>query len=138
MERFTKYDIGKDKTSVQFFSIGVGKLLGPAESLLEKDLMILIISSGVVGLKKKHFEILLFRYVIGNFLPLGVLFAMLDPKFVKKKSKVSAFSTGLKSKTSLCFREHGVSLLFLPTLIVERMASQVFDRSVLFFSNKSL
>ena len=49
-ERFTKYDIGKDKTSAQFFSIGVGKLLGPADLLLEKDLMILIISSGVVDI----------------------------------------------------------------------------------------
>ena len=48
-ERFTKYDIGKDKTSAQFFSIGVGKLLGPADLLLEKDLMILIILSRVVG-----------------------------------------------------------------------------------------
>ena len=42
------YDIGKDKTA-QFFSIGVGKLLGPADLLLEKDLMILIILSRVVG-----------------------------------------------------------------------------------------
>ena len=41
------YDIGKDKTA-QFFSIGVGKLLGPADLLLEKDLMILIILSRVV------------------------------------------------------------------------------------------
>ena len=48
-ERFTKYDIGKDKASAQFFSIGVGKLLGPADLLLEKDLMILIILSRVVG-----------------------------------------------------------------------------------------
>ena len=48
-ERFTKYDIGKDKISAQFFSIGIGKLLGPADLLLEKDLMVLIVSSGVVG-----------------------------------------------------------------------------------------
>ena len=48
-ERFTKYDIEKDKTSGQFFSIGVGKLLRPADLLLEKDLMILIVLSGVVG-----------------------------------------------------------------------------------------
>ena len=47
-KRFTKYHTGKDKTSAQFFSIGVGKLLGPADLLLEKDLMILIISSGLV------------------------------------------------------------------------------------------
>ena len=39
-ERFTKYDIGKDKTSAQFFSTGVGKLLGLADLLLEKHLMI--------------------------------------------------------------------------------------------------
>ena len=100
-ERFTKYDIGKDKASAQFFSIGVGKLLGPADLLLEKDLMILTISS--------------FGYVIGDFLPLGILFAMLGPIFVKKKLKVSAIFTGLKSKTPLCFKEHGVRLLFLPT-----------------------
>ena len=48
-ERFTKYDIGKDRASAQFFSIGVGKLLGPADLLLKKDLMILIVLSGVVG-----------------------------------------------------------------------------------------
>ena len=42
-ERFTKYDIWKEKTSAQFFSIGVGKLLGQTDLLLEKDLMILII-----------------------------------------------------------------------------------------------
>ena len=48
-ERFTKYDIGKDRTSAQFFSIGVGKLLWPAYLLLKNDLMILIVSSGVVG-----------------------------------------------------------------------------------------
>ena len=53
--------MGKDKTSVQFFSIGVGKLLGPADLLLEKDLMILIISSGVVEYKKKDFNTLSFR-----------------------------------------------------------------------------
>ena len=52
-ERFTKYDIGKDKTSAQFFSIGVGKLLGSVDLLLGciccYCLMILIMSSGVVG-----------------------------------------------------------------------------------------
>ena len=63
-ERITKYDTGKDKTSAQFFSISVGKLLGLADLLLEKDLMILIISSGVVGWKKKDFKTLPFRYVI--------------------------------------------------------------------------
>ena len=79
-----------------------------------------------------------FRYVIGDFFPLGILFAMLGPIFVKKKKlKVSAFFPGLKSKTPLCFEEHGVRLLFLPTSTIERMASQVFDKSVLFFSNKS-
>ena len=46
--RFTKYDIGKDKTA-QFFSIGVGKLLGPDDLLLEKDLMIVINSSEVLS-----------------------------------------------------------------------------------------
>ena len=35
-ERFTKSDIRKDKTSAEFFSLGVGKLLG----LDEKYLMI--------------------------------------------------------------------------------------------------
>ena len=44
-ERFTKSDIRKDKTSAEFFSIGVDKLLG----LDEKYLMIWIVSSGVVG-----------------------------------------------------------------------------------------
>ena len=48
-ERFTKYDIEKDKTSGQFFSIGAGKLLRPADLLLEKDLVILIVLSGVDG-----------------------------------------------------------------------------------------
>ena len=104
-KRFTKYHTGKDKTSAQFFSIGVGKLLGPADLLLEKDLMILTISS--------------FRYVIGDFLPLGILFAMLGPIFVKKKLKFSAIFTGLKSKTSLFFMEHGVRLLFLLTLTIQ-------------------
>ena len=54
-------------TSAQFFSIVVGKLLGPADLLLEKDSMILIISSGVTGQKKKDFKILSFSYVIGDF-----------------------------------------------------------------------
>ena len=48
-ERFTKYDIEKDKTSGQFFGIGAGKLLRPADLLLEKDLVILIVLSGVDG-----------------------------------------------------------------------------------------
>ena len=48
-ESFTKYDIRKSKTSAQFFSIGVGKLLRLGDLFLEKDLMILIVSSGVVG-----------------------------------------------------------------------------------------
>ena len=48
-ERSTKYDFGKDKTSAQCFSIGVGKLFGLGDLLLEKHFMILIISSGVVG-----------------------------------------------------------------------------------------
>ena len=48
-ENFTKYHIGKDKASRQFFSIEVGKLLGPDNLLLEEEIMILIISSGVVG-----------------------------------------------------------------------------------------
>ena len=48
-ERFTKWDIGKGRTSAQFFSIGVGKLLEPADLLLKNDLMILIVPSGVVG-----------------------------------------------------------------------------------------
>ena len=82
------YDIGKDKKSAQCFSIGVGKLLAPADFLLEKDLMILIISSGVIGQKKKDLKILSFRYVIGDFLPLGILFAQLGPIFVKKKLKI--------------------------------------------------
>ena len=56
-----------------------------------------------------------FRYVIGDFFPLGILFAMLVPIFVKKKLKVSAIFTGLKSKTPLCFKDHGVRLLFLTT-----------------------
>ena len=51
MERFTKYDIQKNKPSAQFFSIGVSKLLGPDDLLLEKDLMILVISSEAVGQK---------------------------------------------------------------------------------------
>ena len=101
-ERFTKYDIEKDKTSGQFFSIGAGKLLGPADLLLEKDLMILMVLSGVVGQKKKDFKILTFKYVICH----------------------------MKSKTLLCFKEHGVHVLFLPTLTIQQISSQVFDRSV--------
>ena len=63
---------------------------------------------------------------------------MLGAIFVKKKLKVSPIFTGLKSKTPLCFKEHEVRLLFLPTLTIKQMASQVFDRSVLFFSKKIL
>ena len=33
-KRFTKYDIRKGKTSTQFSSIGVGKLLGPHDLFL--------------------------------------------------------------------------------------------------------
>ena len=62
---------------------------------------------------------------------------MLGPIFVKKKLKFSAVFTGLKSKTLLCFKEHGVHVLFLLTLPIQQISSQVFDRSVLFFSNKS-
>ena len=59
---------------------------------------------------------------------------MLGPILVKKKLKVSAIFFGLKSKTLLCIKEHGVRLLFLPTLTVVRITSQVFDRSILCFS----
>ena len=76
---------------------------------------------------------LLFRRVTGDFVPLGILFATLHPIFVKKKLKISSIFTRWKSKTPLCFKEHGVRLLFLPTLTIEPMA---FDRFVLFFSNK--
>ena len=62
---------------------------------------------------------------------------MLSPIFVKKKLKVSAIFTVLKRKAPLCFKEHGIGLLFLLTLTKERIASHVFDISVLFFSNKS-
>ena len=89
-ERFTKYDIGKKKASAQFFSIGVGKLLRPADLLLEKDLMILIISSG--GFDGKN-----------DFFPDGIILAMLGPIFLKKMLKISAIFTGLKSKTPLFF-----------------------------------
>ena len=34
-ERFAKYNIGKDKTLVQFFSIDVNNLLGPDDWLFE-------------------------------------------------------------------------------------------------------
>ena len=52
---------------------------------------------------------------------------MLGLIFAKKMLKVSAIFTGLKSKTQLCFKEHRVRLLSLPTLTMEQMASQVFD-----------
>ena len=42
------------------------------------------------------------------FFPLGIFFAMLGSIFVKKKLKVSAIFTGLKSTMPLCFKEHGV------------------------------
>ena len=87
-ERFTKYDIGKDKTSAQFFSIGVDKLLGPDELLLEKDLMILVSLSGVVSWKKKDFKTLSFRYVMGDFFASGILFSMLGSIFANKMSKI--------------------------------------------------
>ena len=64
-----------------------------------------------------------FRYVIGDFFPLVIIFAMLGPIFVKKKLKVSAIFTGLKSKTPLCFKEDGERSFFLPTLTTEQMAS---------------
>ena len=48
-ETFTKYDIGNYRTSAQFFSIGVNKISVSADLLLEKDLIVLIILSGVVG-----------------------------------------------------------------------------------------
>ena len=86
----------------------------------------------MVGEKKKDFKVLIFRYVIGDFLPLVILFAMLGPIFLKKTLKVS-----VKIKTSLCFKQHRVRLVFLPTLTIERMASKGFDRFVLFFLNKS-
>ena len=52
------------------------------------------------------------------FFPLGILFAILGPIFEKTKLKVSATFTGLKSKALLC---------------LEKIASQVFNRSVLIF-----
>ena len=119
-ERFTKYKIGKDKTS-QFFSIGVGKLLRPDDLLLEKIFKYFnnFIKSGWRS-----------RYVIGDFFPLGISFAMLGPIFLKKKLEISAIFAGLKSKVPLYFKVSGVDLLFLPTLTIEQIASQVFDRSV--------
>ena len=65
--------------------------------------------------------------------PLGTLFAMLGPIFVKKKFKVSAIFAGLKIKPPLCVEEHRVDLLFLPTLTIDLIASQVFDRFVFIF-----
>ena len=75
---------------------------------------------------------------MGDFFPLGALFAMLGPIFVKKKLKVSAIFNGLKSKAPLFFKEHEVDLLFFLTLTIEQIASQVFDRSGFFpfFSKK--
>ena len=40
--------LGKTRISAQFFNIAVGKLSGPDDLLLQKYLMILIISSGVI------------------------------------------------------------------------------------------
>ena len=57
---------------------------------------------------------------------------MLGPIFVKKKLKVAAIFTGWKNKASLCFKDHGGDLLFLPTLTIEQTSSQVFDRFVVF------
>ena len=48
---------------------------------------------------------------------------MLGPIFMKKKLKVSAFFTRLKSKALLRFKKHGVDLVFLPTLPIEQIAS---------------
>ena len=59
---------------------------------------------------------------------------MLGPILAKKKLEVSAIFIGLESKTPLCIKELGVCLLFLPTLTIVRITSQVFDRSILFFS----
>ena len=56
---------------------------------------------------------------MGDFFPLGALFAMLGPIFVKKKLKVSAIFNGLKSKAPLFFKEHEVDLLFFLTLTIE-------------------
>ena len=69
--------------------------------------------------RRKTLKISSFRYAIGDFLSLGIFFAMLDLIFVKKKLKLSAIFTGLKSKTSLFFMEHGVRLLFLLTLTIQ-------------------
>ena len=69
---------------------------------------------------------------MGDFFPLGILFAMFGSIFVKKKLKVSAIFSGLNSKALLFFKEHGVDLFFLPTLTIEQIVSQVFDRSGFF------
>ena len=69
---------------------------------------------------------------MGDFFPLGILFAMFGSIFVKKKLKVSAIFSGLKTKALLFFKEHGVDLFFLPTSTIEKIASQVFDRSGFF------
>ena len=91
-----------------------------------------MISSGVVGWKKKDFKTLSFRYVIGDLFSFRNSFCQLGPVFIKKKLKVPAIFTELKSKMPLYFKEHGVRLLFLHTLTIERMASQVFDKFILF------
>ena len=65
-----------------------------------------------------------------------IFFVMLSPIFVKKDFKVPAIFTRLKSKALLSFK-HAVDLLFLPILTIEPIALQVYDKSVLFFFNKS-
>ena len=62
---------------------------------------------------------------------------MLHAIFVKKILQVLGIFSELKSKASFCFKEHGLDLLFLPKLTIKQIASHVFDRSVLQFSNKS-
>ena len=65
----------------------------------------------------------------GDFVTLGILFVMLGPIFIKKKLKVSAIFGGVRSNAPLCFKEHGVHLLFLLILTIEQIACQVFDTS---------
>ena len=62
--------------------------------------------------------------------------SIVGPIFVKKLN-VSAIFTVLESKMALCFKKHGIDLLFILALTKERKTSQVFDISILFFSNKS-
>ena len=68
---------------------------------------------------------------MGKSFPLGIVFAKLGSIFVKKMLKVWAIFTALKSKAPLCFKEHGIHLLFLPTLTIEQIDSQTFDRTAL-------